>query len=116
MVLPDDKGAIHISEEVVAAIAAVAISEVDGVFGLASSLSSDIREILGRKNISKGIKLSIVDGVVTIECYVVVLLGYAIPVIAASIQDCVINAVESMTGLTVNAVNIEICGISSQKN
>lgn len=116
LVQPVDKGTVNISEEVVAAIAALAISEVEGVFGLSSSFTADLAELLGRKNMSKGVKLTIADEVVTVECYVVITYGYEIPGVAAAIQEGVVNAVESMTGLKVAAVNVDIVGISAPKN
>lgn len=114
LVQPVDKGTVNISEEVVAAIAALAISEVEGVYGLSSSFT-DLKEMLGRKNMSKGVKLTIEEEIVTVECYVVITYGYEIPVVAAAIQDSVISSVESMTGLKVAAVNVDICGISAAK-
>lgn len=110
-----EKGTVNISEEVVAAIAAVAVTEVEGVYGLSSSFTADLAEMLGKKNLNKGIKLSIEDQVVTVECFVVITYGVEIPVVAKNIQNSVINAVESMTGLKVAAVNVDICGISSPK-
>lgn len=110
-----EMGTVNISEEVVAAIAALAVSEVEGVYGLSSSFTADLAELLGRKNMSKGVKLSIDDNVVTVECFVVITYGVEIPAVAANIQENVINAVESMTGLKVAAVNVDICGISAPK-
>ncbi len=117
LVQPVDKGTVNISEEVVAAIAALAISDVEGVFGLSSSFfTADLAELLGRKNMAKGVKLTIDNEVVTVECFVVIAYGSDIPAVAANIQDAVITAVESMTGLKVAAVNVDICGICSPKN
>ena len=116
LVQPVDKGTVNISEEVVAAIAAIAISEVEGVYGLSSSFTADLAEMLGRKNLAKGVKLSIVDEVVTVECFVIIDYGSEIPTVAANIQDAVVTAVESMTGLKVAAVNVDICGIVTPKN
>ncbi len=116
LVQPVEKGTVNISEEVVAAIAALAISEVEGVYGLSSSFTADLKEMLGRKNMSKGVKLTIEDEVVTVECFVVITYGAEIPAVAANIQDAVITAVESMAGLKVAAVNVDICGISAPKN
>ncbi len=110
-----EKGTVNISEEVVSAIAALAVSEVEGVYGLSSSFTADIAELLGKKNMSKGIKLSIEEKVVTVECFVVVTYGYEIPAVAEAIQENVVNAVESMTGLSVAAVNVDIVGISTSK-
>lgn len=110
-----EKGTVNISEEVVSAIAALAVSEVEGVYGLSSSFTADLAQMLGKKNMSKGVKLSIEENIVTVECFVVINYGVEIPAVAASIQDSVINAVESMTGLKVAAVNVDICGISAPK-
>lgn len=110
-----EKGTVNISEEVVAAIAALAVSEVEGVYGLSSSFTADLAQLLGKKNMSKGVKLSIEENVVTVECFVVINYGVEIPVVAGNIQDNVISAVESMTGLKVAAVNVDICGISAAK-
>ena len=116
LVQPVEKGTVNISEEVVAAIAALAISEVEGVYGMSSSFTADIKEMLGRKNMSKGVKLTIEEDVVTVECFVVITYGSEIPAVAANIQDAVITAIESMAGLKVAAVNVDICGISAPKN
>ena len=116
LVQPVEKGTVNISEEVVAAIAALAISEVEGVYGLSTSFTADLKEMLGKKNMSKGVKLTIEEEVVTVECFVVVNYGYEIPAVAEKIQEGVINAVESMTGLKVAAVNVDVCAISAQKN
>ena len=115
VVQPDEKGTINISEEVVAAIAALAVSEVEGVFGLSSSFTADLKEMLGRKNMSKGVKLTIEGDVVTVECFVISTYGYEIPVVAANVQENVISAVESMTGMKVAAVHVDIVGISQPK-
>lgn len=116
LVQPTEKGTVNISEEVVAAIAALAISEVEGVYGLSSSFTADLKELVGKKNMSKGVKLTIENEMVTVECFVLVTYGYEIPAVAAAIQDGVINAVESMAGLKVAAVNVDVCGISAPKN
>lgn len=116
LVQPVDKGTVNISEEVVAAIAALAISDVDGVYGLSSSFTADLAEMLGKKNMAKGVKLSIEEDVVSVECFVIISYGSEIPVVAANIQDAVITAVESMAGLKVAAVNVDICGICNPKN
>ena len=115
VVQPDEKGTINISEEVVAAIAALAVSEVDGVFGLSSSFTADLKEMLGKKNMSKGVKLTIEGDVVTVECFVISTYGYEIPTLAANVQESVISAVESMTGMKVAAVHVDIVGIAQPK-
>lgn len=110
-----DKGTVNISEEVVAAIAAMAVSEVEGVYGLNAGFTADLKEMLGKKNMAKGVTLSIEEDVVTVEAFVIITYGYEIPAVAAAIQENVISAVEGMTGLKVAAVNVDICGISQPK-
>ena len=89
---------------------------MDGVYGLSSSFTADLKEMLGKKNMSKGVKLTMEEETVSIECFVVVTYGFEIPVVAANIQEAVTTAVESMTGLKVSAVNVDVCGISAPKN
>lgn len=108
-------GIINISEEVVATIAALAISEAEGVGGLSANLGTDIAELLGKKNLSRGVKLNINEGVVTIDCFIQVKYGYAVPEVAKNVQEAVAGAVESMTGLTIEAVNVNIGGVTFDK-
>lgn len=115
LVQPVENGTVNISEEVVTAIAALAASEVEGVYGLAVGFTAGIAEMLGKKNMSKGVKLITEDETVKVECFVVVTYGYEIPAVAANVQENVINAVESMAGLKVSAVDVSICGISNPK-
>ena len=111
-----ENGSIHISEEVIASIASLAATEVEGVCGLSANLGSDLAEMLGKKNLGKGIKLSFQDDVISIDCYVVALFGYTVIEIAKNVQEKVTSAVESMTGRTVRSVNVEICGITLPKD
>ena len=110
-----ENGSIMISEDVISTIVSHAVSEVEGVYGLSSSFTADLAQLLGKKNMSKGVKLSIEENVVSVECFVVINYGVEIPAVAANIQDSVMNAVESMTGLKVAAVDVDICGISAPK-
>ena len=110
-----DRGTVNISEDVVAAIAALAVSEVEGVSGLSSSFTADLKEMLGRKNMSKGVELTMEEDMVRVEAFVIITYGYEIPAVAAAIQENVISAVEGMTGLKVAAVNVDIVGISQPK-
>ena len=110
-----ENGSIHISEEVIASIAALAASEVEGVCGLSANIGSDIAELLGKKNLGRGVKITISGDTVAIDCYVVALFGYSVIDIAKNIQERVTTAVESMTGATVSGVNVDICGITVPK-
>ena len=108
----DELGNIHISEEVLAAIAAAAALEVEGVTSLAANLGTDIAELLGKKNLAKGVHVKMEDDKVQIELSVMMGYGHTIPEMGKAVQDGVKLAVESMTGLEVSAVNVSICGIT----
>ncbi len=108
-------GSIHIAEEVIASIAALAANEIEGVCGLSANLGSDLAEMLGVRNLGKGVKLDISGEEVSVDCNVIVLYGHSVLEIAKNVQDKVTTAVESMTGMHVKQVNVNICGISLPK-
>ena len=108
-----ENGTLQISEDVVASVAAAAVLEVEGVCGLSSSISTDIAEMLGMKTL---VRLTpIKDGSVTIECDVVAKFGQSVFSLAKTVQDAVKTSVESITGLAVAQVNVNICGIAMPK-
>ena len=108
----DGLGNIHISEEVLAAITAAAALDVEGVSGLAANLGSDIAELLGKKNLAKGVHVRMEDDKVEVELSVLMGYGHTIPEIGRAIQDGVKSAIESMTGLEVSVVNVSVAGIT----
>ncbi len=109
---PDEMGNIHISEEVLAVIAAAAAHEVEGVGGLTANFGTDLAEqLLGKKNLTKGVHIQVEEEQVIMELSVLVRYGYTIPNVARAVQEAVISAVEATSGLTVKAVNINVCGI-----
>ena len=109
-----ENGTLQISEDVVASVAAAAVLEVEGVCGLSSS--TDIAEMLGMKTLARGVRLTpIKDGSVTIECDVVAKFGQSVFSLAKTVQDAVKTSVESITGLAVAQVNVNICGIAMPK-
>ena len=108
----DELGNIHISEEVLAAITAAATLDVEGVSGLAANLGSDIAELLGKKNLAKGVHVRMEDDKVEVELSVLMGYGHTIPEIGRAIQDGVKSAIESMTGLEVSVVNVSVAGIT----
>ena len=108
----DELGNIHISEEVLAAITAAAALDVEGVSGLAANLGSDIAELLGKKNLAKGVHVRMEDDTVEVELSVLMGYGHTIPEIGRAIQDGVKSAIESMTGLEVSVVNVSVAGIT----
>lgn len=108
----DELGNIHISEEVLAAISAAAALEVEGVSSLAGNLGSDIAQLLGKKNLAKGVHIKVEDEKVEIGISVLMAYGHTIPEVGEAIQNAVKQAVESMTGLDVAAVDVNVCGVS----
>ncbi len=111
----DEDGNVCISNDVVATIASITAQEIEGVYGMAGSLTGDFVELLGRKNPSKGVKVAIADREVTIDMFVIVDYGVKIPDVAWEIQEKTKNEVEAMTGLEVVAVNVNIEGINTIK-
>lgn len=108
----EDEGAIHISEDVVAAIAALAASECEGVVMTASGGPGDL---LGKKNLTKGIKLVIEENKVNVDVYMMICYGYGIPAVAAKVQEKIKSSIESMTGLQIGNINVHVGGILFEK-
>lgn len=110
-----DNGNILISEDVIGAIVERAANEVEGIVSLSVKPGADIAELIGKKNWGKGLKITIDEQQnVDIECNVVIAYGQNIVTVAAAVQAAVSGAVESMTGIKVNAVNVNVCEIVRQ--
>jgi uncharacterized alkaline shock family protein YloU len=116
MDMTDEFGGIKITDDVVAIISGIAATEVPGVAGMSGGLVGDVAEILGRKNLTKGVKVEVGEKEAAIDLFIIVEYGYRIPEIAWEIQEKVKNAVESMTGLSVVEVNIHVQGVSIIKD
>lgn len=104
-------GSIQISDEVIESIASYAAEEVEGVVGLQSNLKSSVSDILGVKNINRGVKVSAGEKEALIDIYITVEFGNNIVNIAKKVQDEVKEKVEAMTGLFVVEVNVHVSGI-----
>ncbi|KJS00703.1 MAG: alkaline-shock protein [Peptococcaceae bacterium BRH_c4a] len=105
-------GSIRIADEVVRIIAGLAATEVQGVVGMSSGVVGGIAEMLGRKNMSKGVKVEVGEKEAAVDMFVVVEYGTRIPDVAAKIQENVKKAIENMTGLTVVEVNVNVQGVA----
>ena len=106
---------IEISDEVVAVIAGVAVSEVPGVAGMAGGFAGGISEVFsGKKNMAKGIKVEVEGKKAKIDVNIIVEYGSRIPDVAYEIQTRAKKAVESMTGLQVEEVNVHVQGVDTQ--
>lgn len=105
---------IQISDDVVAVIAGVAVSEVPGVAGMAGGFAGGITEVFsGKKNLAKGIKVEVTETQAKIDVNIIVEYGSRIPDVAFEIQNRVKKAVESMTGLKVEEVNVHVQGVNT---
>ena len=107
----EEQGAIHISEDVLAAIASLAASETEGVVLMAAAGQA----VMGKKNLHRGIKLHTTDNNITIETYIMVKHGAVIPKVAEKLQERVKIAIESMSGLKVSDVHVHVGGICFEK-
>ncbi|SMP48491.1 Asp23/Gls24 family envelope stress response protein [Anoxynatronum buryatiense] len=101
-------GEIHIAEDVIATIASLSATDVKGVAGMSGGLTGGIADVLGKKNLSKGVKVEVKNQVVYLHLNLVLEYGIAIPDIAWEIQDKVKTMVETMTALKVGAVDIHV--------
>ena len=108
---------IKISDDVVAVIAGVAVSEVQGVADMAGGFAGGISEVLsGKKNLSKGIKVDSDEKEVKIDVNIIVEYGSRIPDVAFEIQNRVKKSVENMTGLKVAEVNVHVQGVKTERD
>ena len=105
-------GEVRIADEVVAIIAGLAATEVDGVYSMAGNITNELVGKLGMKNLSKGVKVDVTEEHVSVDLSLNIKYGYNIPDVSERVQDRVKSAIENMTGLTVLDVNIRIAGVN----
>ena len=105
-------GEVKIADEVVAMIAGLAATEVEGVDSMAGNITNELVGKLGMKNLNRGVKISVDDDHVSVELSLNMKYGYSIPDGSEKVQERVRTAIETMTGLTVLEVNIKIAGVS----
>ena len=108
------KGEIKIADEVVAIIAALAATEVEGVASMAGNITNELIGKLGMKNLSKGVKVDVLEGIVTVSLALNLKFNYSIVEVSARVQEKVKNAIENMTGLEVADVNIKVAGVEME--
>ena len=110
----EENEGIQISNDVIAVIAGVAVSEVQGVSSMAGGFAGGISEVLsGKKNLAKGIKVDKDENKVKIDVNIIVEYGTRIPDIAFEIQNRVKTSVENMTGIKVEEVNVHVQGVNT---
>ena len=114
LVLKEDEniGVVQIADDVVAMIASLATTEVDGVSAMAGNITNELMSKVGMKSLTKGVKVEVLEGNVVVDLAVTMEYGYNIPATCQKVQAKVKSAVENMTGLTCTDVNIRIAGIN----
>ena len=105
-------GAIRIASDVVATIASMAAAEIPGVAGMSGGITSGLAQMLGRKQMTKGVKVDVSESDAALDIYIIVKYGVAIGDVAKQVQEGVKATVESMTGLVCKEVNVHVQGVS----
>ncbi|MBQ2986314.1 MAG: Asp23/Gls24 family envelope stress response protein [Tyzzerella sp.] len=109
--LENNRGEIIIADEVIAVITGLAAMEVEGVASLAGNATRELISKIGIKTLSKGIKVDVLEDVVTVDAALNLKYGYNIKTVSEKVQEKVKGAIENMTGLKVADVNIRVAGI-----
>ena len=110
----DKLGEVQIADEVVAIIAGLAATEVEGVDSMAGNITNELVGKLGMKNLSKGVKVDVAEEHVSVDISLNVKYGYKIPDVCEKVQERVKTAIENMTGLMVLDVNVKIAGVNME--
>ncbi len=118
VVLKEDEniGSVQIADDVVAMIASLATTEVGGVSAMAGNITNELMSKVGMKNLTKGVKVDVLNGNVSVDLAVTMEFGCNIPATCQKVQLKVKNAIENMTGLTCSDVNIRIVGVNMKKD
>ncbi len=107
-------GEVQIADEVVAIIAALAATEVDGVASMSGNVTNELVSRLGMKNLSRGVKVDVLEGVVTVSLALNLKYNYSIVEVTSKVQEKVKTAIENMTGLEVADINIRVAGVEME--
>ena len=108
-------GQVQIADEVVAIIAGLAATEVEGVASMAGNITNELVSKLGKKSLSKGIRVKVEDGIVNVNVALNIAYGYSVPKTCKKVQEKVKAAIENMTGLELERVGIQIANVSISK-
>lgn len=108
-------GTVNIADEVIAIIAGMAAAEVEGVVGMVGKLQGELVELLGMKNLGKGIKVRVGENEeITLDLAVIIEFDVSVQEVTAKIQQKVKSTIENMTGLEVSAVNVKVSGVEAK--
>lgn len=111
----EKKGTVQVADDVVAVIAGLAATEVKGVAAMAGNITNELMSKVGRKNLAKGVKVSVNGKRVKVALAIMMEFGYNIPGTCSKVQERVKSAIENMTGLTVTDVDIRIASVDMKK-
>lgn len=111
----EKNGSITFANDVIATIAGLAATEIEGIAGMSGGIIGGIAEMLGRKNLTKGVKVEIAQDKVKIDLFVVVDYGVEIHKVCAAVQKDVRKAIETMTGLGISEINVNVQGVRIEK-
>ena len=112
----DQPGEVKIADEVVAIIAGLATTEVEGVSSMAGNITNEIVSRLGMKSLSKGTQVEVSDNEVMVDVAINIAYGYSIPDVSTKVQEKVKTTSESMTGLEVAKINVRIASVDMGEN
>lgn len=112
----DQPGEVKIADEVVAIIAGLATTEVEGVSSMAGNITNEIVSRLGMKSLSKGIQVEVSYNEVMVDVAINIAYGYSIPDVSTKVQEKVKTTIESMTGLEVAKINVRIASVDMGEN
>lgn len=111
-----DLGTVRVADDVIAVIAGLAATEVDGVSAMAGNITNELMSRVGVKNLAKGVRVEILGQNVKIAISLIIDYGVNIPTTCGKVQERVKSTIENMTGLTVTNVNVRIAGVDMNKN
>ena len=111
----EERGSIHISEDVIISLVKNTIAEIEGVSGLSNAAGAELAELIGIKTVSKGVKVAFEDETIIIDVIINVSYGSSIVSVAREVQDKLLSAVQSVTGFDKAKVNVHVAGISFEK-
>ena len=110
-----ENGSINISEDVISTMVRTAITEIDGVAGISITAGAELAELIGIKTVSKGIKVQIVDDTIKVDAVILVRYGCNIVNVAKEVQNSVTEAVQAITGIDKDEVNVHVSGDAFEK-
>ncbi|MBR5094660.1 MAG: Asp23/Gls24 family envelope stress response protein [Oscillospiraceae bacterium] len=108
-------GSINISEDVISSMVRSAITEVEGVAGLANTAGAEIAELIGIRTLTKGVKVQFVEGKIVVDTIITVSYGSNVVKVARAVQEKVLTAVQTATGIEDAQVNVHVTGIAFEK-